>query len=304
MILEDRKPSHRLTLSQELMTVGFLLLVVLVAAASWYGYTRFTSLSGQVTKLNAELASTTARLQSGINDATTSLGNAIQQEKQNVQEQLGGVQDQVGVIGGAVTDLKKLSKTDPELLAKYSKVFFLSDNYAPARLIQIPPAYEYNEKKTLQIIPEVLPYLKKMLDQAKADGVALYVDSAYRSFSTQSALKGQYTFTYGAGTANSFSADQGYSEHQLGTTVDLITTGTGGVLDGFSHTPAYKWVVANAYRYGFILSYPQNNGYYVFEPWHWRFVGVKLATDLHNSNTYFYTMDQRTIDTYLISLFD
>ena len=304
MILEDKKPPHRLTLSQELLSIGLLLLVVLVAAASWYGYNRFISLSEQVTQLNAELASSTAHLQSGLNDATTSLGNAIQQERQNVQDQLGGVQDQVGVIGGAVTDLKKLSKTDPELLAKYSKVFFLSDNYAPARLVAIPSTYEYNEKKQLQIIPEVLPFLQKMLNQAKADGIALYVDSAYRSFNTQGALKGQYTFTYGAGTANSFSADQGYSEHQLGTTIDLITTGTGGVLDGFSHTPAYKWTVANAYRYGFILSYPQNNGYYVFEPWHWRFVGVKLATDLHNSGTYFYMLDQRDIDAYLLSLFD
>ena len=284
--------------------VEVIALVVLVGIASWYGYSRLVSLSGQVTELHAELASTTALLNTNIKDATTSLGDALQQEKQRVQTQLGDVQSQVGSIGGTVTDLQKLSKTDPELLAKYSKVFFLSENYAPVRLVEIPPAYEYNEKKTLQIIPEVLPRLEKMPDQAKADGIALYVESAYRSFSTQGALKGQYSVTYGAGTANQFSADQGYSEHQLGTTVDLITTGTGGQLDGFDRRPAYAWMVANAYRYGFVLSYPKTNGYYIFEPWHWRFVGVKLATDLHKSGTYFYTMDQRTIDAYLISLFD
>ena len=284
--------------------VEVIALVVLVGIASWYGYSRLVSLSGQVTELHAELASTTALLNTNIKDATTSLGDALQQEKQRVQTQLGDVQSQVGSIGGTVTDLQKLSKTDPELLAKYSKVFFLSENYAPVRLVEIPPAYEYNEKKTLQIIPEVLPRLEKMLDQAKADGIALYVESAYRSFSTQGALKGQYSVTYGAGTANQFSADQGYSEHQLGTTVDLITTGTGGQLDGFDRRPAYAWMVANAYRYGFVLSYPKTNGYYIFEPWHWRFVGVKLATDFHKSGAYFYTMDQRTIDAYLISLFD
>ncbi|MDP2655299.1 MAG: M15 family metallopeptidase [bacterium] len=284
--------------------VGFVSVVALMGAASWYGYNRVTVLSEQIVQLNTELASTTAFLQSNINDATASLGDALKKESQNTQSRLGSVQDQVGTIGGTVTDLQKLSKTDQELLAKYSKVFFLSDNYAPARLVEIPPVYKYDEKLPLQIIPEVLPYLQRMIDHAKTDGVTLYVDSAYRSFNTQEALKGQYTVSYGAGTANQFSADQGYSEHQLGTTVDLITTGTGGQLTGFDRTPAYTWVLANAYRYGLVLSYPKNNGYYIFEPWHWRFVGVKLATYLHNSNAYFYTMDQRTIDTYLISLFD
>lgn len=299
-----RKYLRRIPLDQEIIAGAFIVVFACVGVLSWYGYTRISSLSGDVARLNQELASSTALLQTNINEATTSLGNALKQEQQNVQQQLGGVQDQVGNVAGKVTDLTKLSKIDPELLAKYSKVFFLSDTYAPVRLVAIPPAYEYNEKNSLQLIPEVLPYLEKMIDAAKADGVTLYIESAYRSFNTQSALKGQYAVTYGAGTANSFSADQGYSEHQLGTAVDLITTGTGGGLEGFDRTPAYPWLEKNAYRYGFALSYPKNNGYYVFEPWHWRFVGVKLATDLHNSGTYFYQMDQRAIDVYLISLFD
>jgi D-alanyl-D-alanine carboxypeptidase len=87
-------------------------------------------------------------------------------------------------------------------------------------------------------------------------------------------LKSQYRVTYGAGTANSFSADQGYSEHQLGTTVDFTTPKVGGTLTGFDKTDSYKWLQNNAYKYGFILSYPSSNGYYIFEPWHWRFVGL------------------------------
>jgi D-alanyl-D-alanine carboxypeptidase len=117
-------------------------------------------------------------------------------------------------------------------------------------------------------------------------------------------IKNAYSVTYGAGTANSFSADQGYSEHQLGTTVDLITTGTGGKLAGFDTKPAYTWMLENAHKYGFTLSYPKNNGFYIFEPWHWRFVGVKLATDLYEDEQHFYELDQRKIDTYLASLFD
>lgn len=75
--------------------------------------------------------------------------------------------------------------------------------------------------------------MEDLLEDAKDDDAELYVKSAYRSFEEQSALKSAYSVTYGAGMANQFSADQGYSEHQLGTTVDFITKGLGGKLEGF-----------------------------------------------------------------------
>ena len=127
--------------------------------------------------------------------------------------------------------------------------------------------------------------------------------SAFRSFDTQASLKSGYKITYGSG-ANKFSADQGYSEHQLGTSVDFTTPDVGGNFSKFQTDPAYQWLQNNAHHYGFILSYPEENTYYKFEPWHWRFVGVELASDLHGENKYFYDMDQREIDTYLIKLFD
>lgn len=280
---------RRVTLSQELVTAGFLVVLAAIGGASWYAYTRLSSLSEQVAHLGTQLAWTTAQLQ----DATTSLSDALTRESQ-----------QVGNLSGTLSTLQKLSKTDPELLAKYSKTFFLNENYAPARLAGIPSQYLYDDTRISHVIPEVLPYLEKLLERAKADGVEIFVDSAYRSFNTQEALKERYVVTYGAGTANQFSAEQGYSEHQLGTTVDFITTGLGGQLAGFDRTPAYDWLAQYAYRYGFVLSYPKNNGYYIYEPWHWRYVGVELATDLHTSHTDFYKLDQRTIDTYLASLFD
>ena len=149
----------------------------------------------------------------------------------------------------------------------------------------------------------VEPYMADMMDAALKDGVKLWVSSAYRSFNEQASLKGAYTQTYGTG-ANTFSADQGYSEHQLGTTIDFTTEGINGALDGFDATKAFPWMQKNAYTYGFTLSYPKGNTYYTFEPWHWRFVGIKLATDLHKSGDFFYDWDQRKIDTYLINIFD
>lgn len=279
-----------------LLSTGFILIIALGGIAVWQGNQELLALRNQV----AELASTTAHLQGNIAEATTSLGSAIERESKKI----GGVQAQVGSITGTVSTLQKLTTIDPELLAKYSKVFFLSENYAPVRLVEIPEEYLYDENKQHQIIPEVLPYLTKMLDAARKDDVEIYVQSAFRSFEEQHAVKSSYSVVYGAGTASTFSADQGYSEHQLGTTVDLITTGTAGKLAGFDKKPAYAWMLKNAHRYGFTLSYPQNNGYYIFEPWHWRFVGVALATKLYQDEQHFYELDQRTIDTYLASLFD
>jgi zinc D-Ala-D-Ala carboxypeptidase len=199
--------------------------------------------------------------------------------------------------------LEKLAKTDKELLEKYSKVYFLNEHYIPAKLKDIDSKYLTDSTKKIQIHGEVLTDLENMIEDAKDDDVIITVSSGYRSFETQSTLKSGYTITYGAGTANQFSADQGYSEHQLGTTVDLTTPGVGLTIS-FEKTEAFEWLTENAYRYGFTLSYPKGNAYYQYEPWHWRFVGKDLARKLHKDNDYFYDLDQRDINKYLVDIFD
>lgn len=269
--------------------------------------TKINVLSIHLSQLELNFASTTILLGENIAETQSSLSDEIAQEKENVssiRRQLGNFETEVSQISGTVDTLEKLSKTDPELLQKYSKVFFLNEHYAPERLTLIPDQYDYIEKRDHKLNDSVWPYLRHMIDTANQSGIEIYVFSAYRSFNEQTALKDQYIVTYGAGTANQFSADQGYSEHQLGTTIDLITTGIQGTLKDFETTVAYRWLLDNAHTFGFTLSYPENNSYYVFEPWHWRYVGILLATDLKNSNEYFYDLDQRKIDEYLVSLFD
>ncbi|MCX6787475.1 MAG: M15 family metallopeptidase [Candidatus Kaiserbacteria bacterium] len=264
-----------------------------------YEFVHISALTENIGSLSAELASTTANV-TDLHAQTSGLSSTLSSAQENidiVSSKVGGVEQTVGSI-------QKLSQIDPELLKKYSKVYFLNENYVPAHLTVLPDAYVYSTKKPEQFLTEAWPFLKKMSDAAKSDGVTLYAKSAYRSFAEQQSLKSSYTVTYGAGTANSFSADQGYSEHQLGTAVDLITTGLDGQLNGFDTTEAYQWLLSNAHRFGFTLSYPKGNGYYIYESWHWRFVGVKLATYLHTNKLIFYAMDQRDIDTYLITLFD
>jgi len=290
--------------------IPVIVVFVLLGGFLVYQFTQISALKKSVVSVSAELASTTvaleqntAKLSQNITDlraGAAGLSNTLSSTQQNISS----VASQVGGVAQSVGDLQKLSQIDPELLKKYSKVYFLNENYTPPHLINIPTDYLYNSSRSEQFLTEAWPFLKNLFDSAKAGGVTLYVESAYRSFAEQESLKSLYNVTYGAGTANTFSADQGYSEHQLGTTLDFITSGLSGQLEGFDKTAGYQWLLNNAYRYGFELSYPKGNSYYMYEPWHWRFVGIKLATSLHENNLNFYDVDQRQIDTYLINIFD
>lgn len=300
----------------------FLLGALVILAIGGLAYFAIT-LKADVDRLTSELALTAAQKDKEYASSTLALSEAsttiaaLMSELSLTTEELDELEDdyrreknrnedfedQIKDIAGTVGDLDKLSKTDEELLQKYSKVYFLNEHFVPEKVVEIEKKYLYNEALTKPVHAKVEPYLTEMLDDALADGIKIWVVSAYRSFAEQTYLKGSYTITYGSG-ANTFSADQGYSEHQLGTTLDFTTEGLGGGLNGFGNTPAYTWLTENAHKYGFTLSYPENNAYYEYEPWHWRFVGEDLAEDLKEDSKHFYDWDQRKIDTYLIKIFD
>ncbi len=234
-------------------------------------------------------------LQEDLTDAERTL----QQEQRQVdrfREQLESLTDTVG-------QLDHLSRLDRELLRKYSRTSFLNENYRPARLTQVPDEWVLEGRQDQYFLPEAWPFLEDMLEDAARDGIELRILSAFRSFDEQRDLHGRFQQQFGSG-ANQFSADQGFSEHQLGTAIDIVDPETGATSQTFANTVAYEWLQDNAYRYGFILSYPEGNEFYIFEPWHWRFVGRELATDLHRAGAYFYDWDQRRIDEYLIKIFD
>ena len=203
-----------------------------------------------------------------------------------------------------VTTLDRLARLDPELLRKYSKVYFLNENYAPSETQVLPPEYVLAKKSEYRVHVDVVYFLEAVINDARKEGLDLLVVSAYRSFGTQSRLKMQNKVTYGVHTANRFVAEQGYSEHQLGTTVDLTTSALADTTVLFEKTKEFSWLQQNAYKYGFILSYPKGNEYYAYEPWHWRFVGKALAAQLYTDKISFYNLDQRFIDEYLIRMFE
>ncbi len=297
---------HKYTMNPKLWPIirGIILaLLVILLGATIYQFIILRNLGQEFTATKQNLADRVATLEAGLATSTLTsqeLAQKLLEEQQKSSE----FEESISDIAGTVGTLEKLSKTDRELLQKYSKVYFLSDNYVPMRLKDIDNNYLLDPKVDLQFHGLALSYLEKMMAAAEDDDVILKIASAYRSFGTQSALKNGYLVTYGSG-ANQFSADQGYSEHQLGTTVDLTTPGQIPALAiSLENTPAYAWLTKNAYRYGFVLSYPKGNAYYQYEPWHWRFVGRSLATRLHNDDMNFSDMDQRDIDKYLVKIFD
>ncbi len=247
--------------------------------------------SSTINELSQRLAMTSEELEDIERD--------LRREKNRNEE----FEDQIKEISGTVGVLDKLSKTDKELLQKYSRTYFLNENFVPMKLSKVSNNYVLAGKKDQYFHGDAVEFLTDLLDEAKEDGYDLKIVSAYRSFDEQQAVKGQFTQIYGSGS-NAFSADQGYSEHQLGTTVDLSDPITNGAYLSFANSPEYKWLQDNAHRFGFILSYPEGNNFYIFEPWHWRFVGVDLASDLHKVDAHFYEWDQRKIDEYLVTIFD
>jgi len=126
--------------------------------------------------------------------------------------------------------------------------------------------------------------LKEMIAAAAADGVTLTVQSGYRDYDYQQVLYEKDVERYGL--SQNYTAMAGYSEHQTGLAVDLNTPSMNGQLaQGFDQTPAFKWLRANAYKYGFILRYEDTTEVitnYAYEPWHYRYIGRRLAKAYHD----------------------
>jgi D-alanyl-D-alanine carboxypeptidase len=118
-------------------------------------------------------------------------------------------------------------------------------------------------------------------------GLKMQSQSAYRSYAAQKTIYNRYVAQNGQAWADRGSARPGFSEHQTGLALDINALPSNcPIQDCFKNTPQGKWLAVNAWKYGFVLRYP--DGYekvtgYKFEPWHYRFIGVDLAADYHAS---------------------
>ena len=131
---------------------------------------------------------------------------------------------------------------------------------------------------------EVSKKKKKMKNAAAKDGITLSIISGYRSYSRQDTIYHNYVQRDGKSEADTYSARPGHSEHQSGLAFDLNS-----LESSFANTKEGKWLNEHAYQYGFILRYPKgktNETGYVYEPWHFRYVGEELAKKLYNDGNW------------------
>ena len=160
----------------------------------------------------------------------------------------------------------------------------LASSYIPPLVLMDEKYAKSNHNK---MHPLAYIHFKEMVLVALNDGITLYSVSAYRSFKDQDKIYQNYVQKDGEEKASKYSAKPGTSEHQTGLAVDINTCFT---KDHFEKTKEAKWLSNNAYKYGFILRYPKDKEKitgYIYEPWHYRYVGIKASAFIHQNKITF-----------------
>ncbi|MCL2083239.1 MAG: M15 family metallopeptidase [Oscillospiraceae bacterium] len=148
----------------------------------------------------------------------------------------------------------------------------------------IPKKLNYISGTEYRMTVEAAHSFEQMRNEMAKQGLALSVQSAYRSYSRQASLFGR-ELSQGDRQAHPSVSGAGHSEHQTGLAVDVLHQGGFSRLEKaeFEATRQYQWMIENAHKYGYILRYPEGLEHitgFRFEPWHWRYVGAKAAEDM------------------------
>lgn len=200
-------------------------------------------------------------------------------------------QQQTNTTPPAGFDKTKYSTTDPaSLWVIVNKQHPLSPtSYIPTDLLVPGVKLRLSgSEEQMQIRAVVEQPMKDMFNDAQTTGFTLSLGSGYRSYNLQKQFYNGYVSKDGQASADRLSARPGHSEHQSGLSFDVEITDMKCHLEKcLGETADGKWIAANAYKYGFIIRYPEGKEDitgYDYEPWHLRYVGVELATEMHNKN--------------------
>lgn len=168
------------------------------------------------------------------------------------------------------------------LVNKYNH---LSEQYIPKDLELVSNEYSTGN---VQLVKEAKNQFEIMSSSAKKENLNVIAFSGYRDYTYQKNLYNTYLQKDSQEKVDTYSARAGYSEHQTGLSVDIYN----GIDDynNFEQTKEFKWLKDNAHKYGFILRYPKNKELettYQYESWHYRYVGIDIATYIKKHNISF-----------------
>lgn len=162
-------------------------------------------------------------------------------------------------------------------------------DYVPSDLRMVNVAHKAGKSDSEMSMRNVAAVaLEEMFEAASVDSIDLQLGSGYRSSELQNYYYTNYVQAYSQEEADKFSARPGTSEHQIGLVADVSGVDEVCYLEiCFADTAEGRWLVDNAHLYGFIVRYPkgkENITGYQFEPWHLRYVGKELASELLDKN--------------------
>lgn len=185
----------------------------------------------------------------------------------------------------------KLTNTFYTLVNKYN---YLREDFVPNNLVELEAPYA---REGIYLVKSARDKFYELVKKASEEGLTIRAISAYRGYTYQKRLYNKYVENDGIAKADTYSARPGFSDHQTGLVVDVDNSINS--FEGFTNTKEYQWMLANSYKYGFILRYPEGKEAitgYQFESWHYRFVGVKLAKKIKASNLTFDEYFTRYLD--------
>ena len=167
------------------------------------------------------------------------------------------------------------------LVNKYYKV---DSTYVPKNLKYIDKNYS---SSSVQMTEEAANAFIELAKDAKKDGYTILAMSTYRSYSRQKTIYNNYLNNENGDVAkvDTYSARAGHSEHHTGLAVDVKNNTKS--YTKFGETKEFEWMKENAHKYGYILRYTAENQFitgYKNEPWHYRYVGIDIATKMKQEN--------------------
>jgi len=181
------------------------------------------------------------------------------------------------------------ANTDLNYNMLVNKYYKLNKDYEPEDLVTIKTDHSWGTYGDNQIREEVYSAFIDMWNVAKESDIHLMINSSYRPYVDQERVYNNYKESRGETGADAVAARPGYSEHQTGLALDIFCT-TNSSTQTFADSDAYKWLLDNAHKFGFILRYPEGKEEitgYAFESWHYRYVGKELAAKIYNEGITF-----------------
>ena len=165
-----------------------------------------------------------------------------------------------------------------------NKHYKLDEDFVPDDLVEFDQ--EYCNDEVQEGNREAVVAFKNMYEAAKKEGLGLVINSSYRSYQDQENICNTFKDLYGEGYVTKYVALPGFSEHQTGLAFDIGSTSS----KVFAESKEYEWMKDNAYKYGFILRFTKSNAYitgFRSEPWHYRYVGKKIAKYIYENDISF-----------------